>query len=351
VLLAPTANIARHDDHKIGANGVRWFSRSACTTAYYLGNLYRGPDARPFLRGAASPGGGAGTTTTSTTSSTTSTTSSTTTTSTSTSTTTTVSVGGAFLDFTTGTPGGICGNTLNGTGGLIKNLTCGGLNVGGGGSNLPEGPTPDGATNRFTLSCTGPTCTIGAFTTTPPPNSADPDCSTTGCNFGAPLEIPNAAIPALSTCMQTTWSAPASGTLDLSTGAQTTNVALSSAVFFTANLAQPCPRCGDAGGVPVSGSPGSPGTGTCNRGPNLGQPCTTTNSVGLTRDCPTDALDGDPFGVLLIHLSPLTTGTGSVTSPTGIFCPARRRRRSAALAGLAATRAAPSPRTARRPGP
>src|SRR5262245_41812684 len=24
VLLAPTANIARHDDHRIGANGVRW---------------------------------------------------------------------------------------------------------------------------------------------------------------------------------------------------------------------------------------------------------------------------------------------------------------------------------------
>jgi hypothetical protein len=36
VLLAPTANIARHDDHRIGANAVRWFSRSACTTAYNI---------------------------------------------------------------------------------------------------------------------------------------------------------------------------------------------------------------------------------------------------------------------------------------------------------------------------
>jgi hypothetical protein len=223
------------------------------------------------------------------------------------------------LDFTTGAAGGICGETRNGTGGLIKNLTCGGLNVGGGGSIVQEGPTPDGATNRFTLSCTGPTCTIGAFTTTPPPNSAAPDCSTTGCNFGTPLEIPNEAVPALTTCVLNTFSSPASGTLDLSTGAQTTNVALSSAIFLTGNAVQPCPRCS------VTGTPGSPGTGTCNRGPNLGQPCTTTNSVGLTRDCPTAAhpadLNATPAGVLAIDLSPLTTSTVTRTEPTGFFCP------------------------------
>jgi hypothetical protein len=32
VLLAPMANIARHDDHKIGLNRIRWDARSACTT-------------------------------------------------------------------------------------------------------------------------------------------------------------------------------------------------------------------------------------------------------------------------------------------------------------------------------
>src|SRR5262245_34565492 len=86
------------------------------------------------------------TTTSTTTSSTTTTTTSTTTTTTSTTTTTTQSVGGAFLgflEFTTGTPGGSCGNTLDGSNALIRNLTCGGLNIGGGGSTLGEGLTPD----------------------------------------------------------------------------------------------------------------------------------------------------------------------------------------------------------------
>jgi hypothetical protein len=62
------------------------------------------------------------TTTTTSTSSTTPTISSTTTTISST-TTTTQSVGGAFLESTTGTPGGTCGNTRDGSNVLINNLT------------------------------------------------------------------------------------------------------------------------------------------------------------------------------------------------------------------------------------
>jgi hypothetical protein len=88
-------------------------------------------------------------------------------------------------------PGGVCGETRDGNGALIKTLTCGGLNVGGGGSIVQEGPTPDGATNLFRLNCAAdPNCTIGPFSTAPAANSADPDCSDTGCNFGTPLEIP-----------------------------------------------------------------------------------------------------------------------------------------------------------------
>jgi hypothetical protein len=226
------------------------------------------------------------------------------------------------LEFTTRAAGGTCGQTLNGTGGVIKTLTCGGLSVGGGGSIAEEGPTPDGATNRFSLSCTGSSCTIGPFTTPPAPNSADVDCSTTGCNFGTPLEIPNMLAPALTTCVLNTWSAEATGTLDLASGASSPNVALSSAVFITGDAEQPCPRCSAAG------SPGAPGTGTCDRGPNLGQPCTSTNSRGLSRDCPTAAGEagtpgfGTAAGVLAVNLSPLTTGPASMTSDAaGIFCP------------------------------
>jgi hypothetical protein len=275
------------------------------------------------------------TTSTTTSSSTTTTTSSTTTsssttTTTSSTTTTTASSLGAFLEFTTSSGGGaFCGQTLNGTGGLIKNLSCGGLNVGGGGSIVEEGPTPDGATYRFTLDCTGPTgtdCVIGPYSTAPAANSADPDCTDTGCNFGTPLEIPNALTPALTTCALNTYSSPAGGFLDGATGAYETTILLDSALFLTGNLTQPCPRC-YSGGVPVSGSPSSPATGNCDVGPNAGDPCTTTNSVGLTRDCLVGAANppvpgfGVPAGPLAINFSPLTTDTVTVTAPTGFFCP------------------------------
>src|SRR5262249_52561840 len=83
----------------------------------------------------------------------------------------------------------------------------------------------------------------------------------------------------------------------------------------TGNLAQPCPRCS------ATGTPSSPGTGTCDRGPRATMACTTTSSTGVTRDCPTggtDAthpctpgggacLDGSHVGVIPINLSPLTT--------------------------------------------
>jgi hypothetical protein len=125
-----------------------------------------------------------------------------------------------------------------------------------------------------------------------------------------------------------TWTAPATGTLDLATGTSTTNVPLQSLTILTGNVLQPCPRCS------ATGSPGNPGTGTCDRGPRTGLTCVTTNSQGLTRDCPTggaDAthpctpgnacIDGTFVGTLSVDLSPLTTGTASKTEPNGAFCP------------------------------
>jgi hypothetical protein len=258
----------------------------------------------------------------------TTTTTSTTTTSTSTSTTTTMLPVGAFLDFTTGSGGGaFCGNTLDASNAVIKNLTCGGLNIGGGASLVPEGPIPDGSISRFALSCTGRSCTIGPTSSAPPVNTAGPDCTDTGCNFGTPLPIP-IPVTGVTTCVLNIWSAPASGTLDLC-GGTSMNVALNSDIYLTGNLAQPCPRCS------ATGTPSSPGTGICDRGPRAGMACTTTRSTGLTRDCPTggaDAthpctpgggacIDGLHAGVIGIDLSPLTTGTASITDPGGLFCP------------------------------
>jgi hypothetical protein len=125
------------------------------------------------------------------------------------------------------------------------------------------------------------------------------------------------------------YAAPASGTLNLSTGAQSTSTQLSSLIILTGNDAQPCPRCYTAlPGVPVSGSPSSPATGVCDVGPNATLACTSTNSIGLTRDCPAGvAADqsvpgfGPSAGNLAINFSPLTTDTVTVNSATGLFCP------------------------------
>src|SRR5262249_9557299 len=112
------------------------------------------------------------TTTTSTTSSTMATT---TTTPTSSTTTTTAVDGGAHYTmlFTNGAPGGQCGETD-----IPSMLTCGGLSIGGGGSTVPEGPTPAGSSNLYQLECALPSggpCAIKH--TSVVPTGIEPDCT------------------------------------------------------------------------------------------------------------------------------------------------------------------------------
>ena len=251
-------------------------------------------------------------------------------TTTTTTSTTTTTVALSRLDFINGAPGGTCGNTQDGSAVVLKNLGCGGLNIGGGLSSVPEGPTPDGSTSRYALSCTGSSCTISANSTVPAVQTAAPDCTNTGCNFGTPLPVSNPAFGGIfTTCVMNTWASPASGTLDLSTGALTQNVPLSSGVFLTGNATQPCPKCS------ATGTPSSPGTGTCDRGPRATLTCVSTSSTGLTRDCPTGGanpptqpctpgggicVDGSNIGAIGVNLTPLTTGTASDTDPAGVFC-------------------------------
>ncbi len=158
---------------------------------------------------------------------------------------------------------------------------------------------------------------------------SDPDCTTTGCAFGTPLPISSPVIPVLSSCMLNTWTSAASGSLDRASGAATVTMALSSDIYLTGNLSQPCPRCS------ASGTPGSPGTGTCDRGPRAGLAYTTTNPQGLSRDCPTGGvgpgapctpggglcLDGAHVGPFAYDPSPLTTATSFDSDPAGLLCP------------------------------
>jgi len=239
----------------------------------------------------------------------------------------------SHLDFTLRPAGGTCGSAKDMASVVVKSLTCGGLNIGNGAGAVPEGPTPDGSTSRFTLACPDPTagpCTLG------PTASGGPgfDCTNTGCKFGTPLEIPNPLAPTLTTCVLNTWAKPASGTVDRTDGTSETSVPLSSAIYLTGNLGQPCPRC-RSGGSPVHGSPSSPATGTCDRGPRAGLACTSQNSVGLTNDCLTggqDAthpctpggtapcIDGAFAAAISVNLSPLTTGESTNVTAAGLFC-------------------------------
>lgn len=241
------------------------------------------------------------------------------------------------IDFTLTAPRDVCGEVRDAAGNVIEEIACGTLTFGNGFSPIPSTLVPTGARSRFALACPrscpgggSSTCTIGATTAVPPVNTASPDCTDTGCSFGTPLPTPNPAIPALSTCFLNTWSRPASGTIDLVTGQATADVALAADIYLTGNVAQPCPRCS------AGGTPSSPGTGVCDRGPRAGLACTTTNDGGLTRDCLTGGanpptqpcvpgggicIDGAHIGVIAMNLSPLTTAATSKADPTGRLCP------------------------------
>ncbi len=237
----------------------------------------------------------------------------TTTSSTSTTSTTFMCTGpNCFFDFTNGSPVGTCGETRDGAGAVLTEITCGGLLIGGGASMLPEGPTPDGSVSRFRLECTESVCAVAPTTLAPAPDSAEPDCTDTGCAFGAPLPIANPAVPQLSTCVINTLESPASGALDLATGDAILLLPLASKIHVTGNAVQPCPRCS------ATGAPDMPERGTCDGGARTGQACTTTSVAGLSRDCPPHTAQA--IGTISVNISPLTTGTADKVAASGLFC-------------------------------
>jgi hypothetical protein len=254
------------------------------------------------------------------------------------------------LDFTTTTGFGDCGeihNGADGTGPLLRNLHCGGLNLGGGGSTEIEQAMPDGATTRFCIeACNGDTCTLGPLTASGPTF----DCSAPGCSFGPPVAVGNHAV---STCVVRTWHGTAGGTVDVATGSISLFGQLDSQTYLTGNTLHPCPLCKQGAGTesdpPCAGSPDHPCAGVCELpkptgvnlgGPNEGLPCISTNSNGLSKDCPPGGADaandkpcdpdvisdqqciyGTNLGSIPIALQPLTTGTSTVSDPDGFFCP------------------------------
>jgi hypothetical protein len=275
------------------------------------------------------------------------------------------------FDFLATAGTGVCGNTFRDLAGTVplKKLLCGSLSLGGGISQVLDNATPPGATNRFALSCTGSDCTVSG--TAPGSTPAGIECTAVGCRFGTPLPISNQG---LSVCVTNTFYAPTfctgagapfacctgagtgtcagpTGTLNTATGAANLDFKLNSATVLTGNPAQPCPICAQAvGGAACVGSVASPCTGVCDGSPNQGAVCTTKNPNGLTNECPSPAavagaggqrcfrgtnngavcttgadcpggLCAQFIGNIPISLAPLTTGTASLASADGLFCP------------------------------
>jgi hypothetical protein len=279
------------------------------------------------------------TTTTSTTTATTATTSSSTTTS------TTLPVPTSALAFTTVTGSTSCGGAglvpaaaspfsgqlFSDTGmttpisGFSLGLGC--LYIGGGNAtSVPPDKIPDGATSFLSLSGgnlgaspgTGPPdCTLGALATkhcvgatnfgnscttdvncqASLPGSCAPDAQ---CYFGPPLPIPNGG---LSTCVLNVIKDNVTGTIDTSTGSSSINLPLFSRVYLTGNNSAPCPLC-------VSNK--------CQLGANAGAGCTPIGSVGTTLECL--PLPAQFLAPLVVDLSPLTSGSRSMTAADGNFC-------------------------------
>ncbi|HLY36614.1 MAG TPA: hypothetical protein VKU61_01170, partial [Candidatus Binatia bacterium] len=263
----------------------------------------------------------------------------------------------------------------------IDNLGLGCLYFGGGKATIvPPGLIPDGAASTFSITGattlggnagTGPKdCTNGSgpgkhcvnghcnsdadcggvagacqgscaagTQTSPLSCSTDADCggSATSCRpdancfFGPPLPItsppPN---DALTTCVQNVVDTTASGTFNAATGDSNVSLPLGSRVYITGNSTDPCPRCiagtCDASWMDVNGSPGE----------DNGKACTTAGTVVTTSlDC-RPPLAGYQAN-LPVNLTPLTTGTASMTNATGQFCPSQTTANAGAF-GQPATR-------------
>jgi hypothetical protein len=248
----------------------------------------------------------------------------TTSTSTTTSSTTTTTMAtpepGPAIRFTTSVASGICGHTYDAASNVIDDLDCAKLYLGGALSVVPPGTNPDGATNRFLITgCTGSVCTLGPAAVATP----DFDCSAPGCSFGPPLPIPVPANPGTNSCVVNTFAAPASGTIDLSTGESSIAISLSSHVFLTGKPS-PCPTCrvGTPSGPACAGTPASPCVGVCDRDVRKGLSCTSTNSAGLSSNCLPTLSD---VGTIPVNLTPVVTGTVSMTADgANNFCPSQR---------------------------
>ena len=223
------------------------------------------------------------------------------------------------VSFTTATGSGNCGTVKNSSGTTLLNLTCGTLYFGGGFVAVPPSVPPDKGVTIANASCTGTSLTLSHATAAQ--TGSIRNCSAAGCLFGAPLAVPNPSSPGISNCIVNTITQDGFGSADCVTGAMSLNIPLASALHLTGDWlngsapdrpdvpgVQPCPLCS-----------GSPGSETCQGGPNHGLACTPeTSGSGVlgaayptSQDCPPPP--GPFIGILPVAFA-LTTGSAGDTA-------------------------------------
>jgi hypothetical protein len=139
--------------------------------------------------------------------------------------------------------------------------------------------------------------------------ATDTDCSgtpgscqpTANCYFGPPIPVSNGAASA---CVVNAFLTDLCGSVGLLPPQANLATALSSRVYFSGHPSEPCPRC--VGGV-------------CDGGDRVGLSCTAVGSAQTSIDCPPPAIHF--FGALTVVLPSLTTGTSTLPSSGGTFCP------------------------------
>ncbi len=216
----------------------------------------------------------------------------------------------------------------------VANLGRGCLYIGGGNAKaIPPGAVPAGATNYLDISGANLVASNGTGTLdctkaagpakyclnndSLPACTSDANCGgyTMGCHevancyFGPPLEFPNPILSSLTTCVQNVIQTDGSGTGNPNTGDSSVTLPLSSWVYVTGNLGSPCPTCP---------------SGTCTYGAKAGMACISGGSTNTSHDCPPERGGGAFQAPLSVTLSPLTTGSTSLTNAAGNFCPSQK---------------------------
>jgi len=220
------------------------------------------------------------------------------------------------LKFTTAVNQLICGHATDASNANLVDLQCGTLWFGGGvvSTSLPNAQPDLGISYENVAACNGHT--VKLTNTSAAQTGSSRTCTTAGCTFGAPLPVPNDAVPVVSTCVVNVVAQDAKGFGECSTGAINLNLPLESRLHLSGDVllddpnvpytqgVQACPICVDDGGL------------KCKGGPNDGMPCTPeTSALGAgyptSQDCPPDP--ANYIGSLSVPFA-LTTGAQTKTA-------------------------------------